>query len=188
MQRLSSRPDGLTEKKRLPPAGGVAEKKPRETREPPPCRRSFACFVPVTPRWNDIDVFGHVNNAEFYAFFDTAVLSFLHKAGAIDGARGPHAMLVAESGARFHREVLFDDRLLVGLAVARLGRSSVHYRLGVFRNDEDRAAVDGRMVHVFTDRQTRRPVPILATIRAEFEAIRAAAETERPAGQSEENA
>ena len=188
MQRLSSRLDGSTEKKRLPPAGGVAEKKPRGTREPPPCRQSFACFVPVTPRWNDIDVFGHVNNAEFYAFFDTAVLSFLHKAGAIDGARGPHAMLVAESGARFHREVLFDDRLLVGLAVARLGRSSVHYRLGAFRNDEDRAAVDGRMVHVLTDRQTRRPVPIPERIRAEFDAIHLGDGTDSPAGQREEKA
>jgi acyl-CoA thioester hydrolase len=133
---------------------------------PPPSRRAaFRRFTAVTPRWNDIDIFGHVNNAEFYAYFDTAVLTLMTALGAVDPKGGAIGTLVAESSARFHREVLFDDRVEVGLMVEHLGNSSVRYRLGVFREGDADAAVDGHIVHVFIDRQTRRPTPIPDDIR-----------------------
>jgi acyl-CoA thioester hydrolase len=134
-------------------------------RPPPSLRSAFRRFTPITPRWNDIDIFGHVNNAEFYAYFDTAVLTLMTGLDVVDPRGGGIGTLVVESGARFHREVLFADRVEVGLFVEHLGRSSVRYRLGVFREDEDSAAVDGHFVHVFVDRETRRPVPIPDQIR-----------------------
>jgi acyl-CoA thioester hydrolase len=141
------------------------------TRPGPRRREDFEHFVALAPRWNDIDVFGHVNNVAFHGYFDTAVLSFLHRIGALSGREGDYAILVVENGAAYHSEVLFTDQVTLGLGVTHIGRSSVHYRLGVFRNDDDAASVDGRMVHVFTDRTTRRPVEIPQDIRRGYQSI-----------------
>lgn len=136
-----------------------------EQRPPPSSRNTFARFVQVTPRWNDIDVFGHVNNAEFYAYFDTAVVTLLHEIGAISAQNHRATVVVAESSARFLREVLFTDHVEVGVRVVHLGTSSVRYAIGVFTNENDAAAVEGHFVHVFVDGETRRPTPIPDAVR-----------------------
>ena len=137
-------------------------------------RAAFGRFVPVAVRWNDVDAFGHVNNAEFYAYFDTAVVRYLHEIGAIEARGGREVTVVAASGASFFAEVLFTDRVEVGLRIDRLGTSSVRYGIGVFRNDGAEAAVAGHFTHVFVDRATRRPVPIPPEVRAAFERLREA--------------
>ena len=139
-------------------------------RLPPRRRDEYRRFTSERPRWNDIDVFGHVNNAEFYAYFDTVVLRFLHEIGATS-ARDGHATLVAESGARFYREVRFTDLMQVGLRVGHLGNSSVRYEIGVFLGDAQDAVVEGFFAHVFTDRVTRRPMRIPNDVRAEMERL-----------------
>jgi acyl-CoA thioester hydrolase len=145
-------------------------------RPAPALRESFARFTPITPRWNDIDVFGHVNNAEFYAWFDTAVLVLLHEIGVVSARGGDAAVLVAESGARFRREVLFTDAAEVGLRIGHLGTSSVRYELGVFTGSRPDAAVEGFLVHVFADRDTRRPTPIPNRARTAFARLMAPAQ------------
>ncbi|WP_274425168.1 acyl-CoA thioesterase [Chelativorans sp. YIM 93263] len=140
-------------------------------RRSPSSRSAFDTFVTITPRWNDIDVFGHVNNAEFYAWFDTAVLTVLHRLDAVAAEGSAHAALVVESGAQFFAPVLFTDTVEVGLSVDRIGTSSVTYKLGVFANQDDTAAVEGGFTHVFVDRATRRPVPIPQTVRSAFETL-----------------
>ena len=110
----------------------------------------------------------------FYAYFDTAVVRYLHEVGAIGAREGTQVAVVAASGADFFAEVLFTDRIEVGLKVDHLGTSSVTYGIGVFRDDETRAAVAGHFTHVFVDRATRRPVPIAPELRAAFEALRSA--------------
>lgn len=134
-------------------------------RPQPLTRTQFCWFTEQTTRWNDIDVFGHVNNAEFYAFFDSAVLRYLHSIGAVAALEGDFATLVVESGARFHREVLFTDRVSSGVRVEKIGTSSVRYGIAVFANDVSAAAVDGFFVHVFVDRESRRPTCIPDRIR-----------------------
>jgi acyl-CoA thioester hydrolase len=141
------------------------------TRAAPPPRAAFGRFLPVAARWNDVDAFGHVNNAEFYAYFDTAVVRYLHEIGAIEARGGREVTVVAASGASFFAEVLFTDRVDVGLRIDRLGTSSVRYGIGVFRNDDPQAAVAGHFTHVFVDRATRRPVPIPPEVRAAFERL-----------------
>ena len=138
---------------------------PEIERLPPARRAEFLRFIALVPQWKDVDAFGHVNNAEFYGYFDTAIVQFLIEIGAFAVSDGPFVAMVVESGARFHREVHFGDRIDVGLVVTRVGTSSVRYRIGVFANGEESAAVDGFFVHVFVDRQSRRPTPILADVR-----------------------
>ena len=133
---------------------------PRET------RAAYPRLVPLTTRWGDNDVYGHVNNVVYYAFFDTAVNGLLVEAGALDIARSPVIGLVVETGCRYFASLAFPDRITAGVRVAHLGRSSVRYEIAIFREDEPEAAAQGHFVHVYVDRDTRRPVPLPDRLRA----------------------
>ena len=104
--------------------------------------------------------YGHVNNVAYYSFFDTAVNGFLIDGSGMDIRDLPAIGVVAESGCRFLRGASFPDTIHAGLAVERIGTSSVVYRVALFRNDDDAPCAVGRFVHVYVDRITRRPVPI----------------------------
>jgi acyl-CoA thioester hydrolase len=136
------------------------------TRAGPPERPAFARLTPLSLRWNDTDVFGHVNNAEYYGFFDTAAVSFLLESGVIGITSGEIGMVVAESGCRYHSEVIFTDRVEIGMAVRTIGRSSVRYGFGLFVNGAATAAADGFFVHVFVDRVSKRPTAMPDALRA----------------------
>ncbi|MDP7704487.1 thioesterase family protein [Mycobacterium sp. TY815] len=132
----------------------------------------FPVLWPVLTRWADNDMFGHLNNAVYYQLFDTAINAWIATEAGVDPLTIPELGIVAESGCRYFAELAFPERLAVGLAVTRLGRSSVTYRLGVFKADQgnDDAPVPiaalGHWVHVYVDRGSRRPVPIPGAIRS----------------------
>ncbi|MDT5326810.1 MAG: acyl-CoA thioester hydrolase [Mycobacterium sp.] len=135
--------------------------------------RDFPVQWPVHTRWTDNDMFGHLNNAVYYALFDTAINAWINTSTDVDPVTAPWLGVVAESGCRYFAELAFPDPLVVGLAVTRLGSSSVTYRLAVFGAAEPDVAVPvaavGHWVHVYVDRSTRRPVPIPAAIRSLLE-------------------
>ncbi len=145
------------------------------TKPAPGRRAAYRHFVAITTRWMDNDVFGHVNNVQYYSFFDTAVCQFLVAQGILTWRGSDHIMVVAESSCRYRTELSFPDRVTAGLRVARLGTSSVRYELGVFRNDDDEAAAEGYFVHVCVDAATRRPAPLPATWRIALTTIGAEA-------------
>ncbi|KGF70127.1 thioesterase [Hoeflea sp. BAL378] len=142
------------------------------TRTPPPLRAGFRAFRPLQTRWADNDVYGHMNNVVHYQLFDTAINEWLIEGGLLDPLNGVIIGLVVETSCRYHAEAMFPDRIVAGLCVTRLGSSSVSYAIGLFRNDEDTAFADGRFVHVYVDRGTRRPVPLPQDWRARLEEIR----------------
>ncbi|QJE74435.1 acyl-CoA thioesterase [Aerophototrophica crusticola] len=137
-----------------------------------PGRDRFRSFVPVTTRWMDNDAYGHVNNVTYYSYFDTAVNAMLVRAGVLDIERSPAIGLVVETGCRYFASVAFPDDLEVGIVVAHLGTSSVRYEVGVFKAGADSPAAAGHFVHVYVDRETRRPTPIPADVRAVLEGMR----------------
>ncbi len=141
------------------------------TRTPPPTRADFRWFHTIGSRWMDNDVYGHVNNVVYYSWIDTAVNRFLIDHGLLEIGRSGIIGIVAETGCRFIAQMAYPDDATVGLAVAHLGRSSVRYRAGIFRNDEAGSSAEGRFVHVYVDRATMRPVPIPPEVRAELEKI-----------------
>lgn len=134
-------------------------------RAPPPTRRDYRAFYEIPSRWLDNDIYGHVNNVNYYSYFDTAIAHFLMREGGLVPWTDPVIGYCVESGCRFHEGARFPDRITAGLRVARLGRTSVRYEIGIFRNDDDRAAADGHFVHVFVDRASERPAPIPEPIR-----------------------
>jgi acyl-CoA thioester hydrolase len=122
-------------------------------------------------RWKDNDVYGHVNNVEFYSYFDTAINAWLISEGGLDIEGGEVIGVCAESHCEFSAAVAFPDALEVHLRVGKLGRSSVRYELAVAKGGEPDPVATGHFVHVFVDRESRRPVPIPDRLRAALERL-----------------
>jgi acyl-CoA thioester hydrolase len=129
-------------------------------------RSQFPHFQLITTRWMDNDVYGHVNNVVHYSYFDTAVNRYLIEAGALDIHAGEVIGLVVQTQCHYFESLAFPQTVYAGLRVARLGRSSVTYELGLFADDAPLAAAVGHFVHVYVDRATRRPVPVPDPLRA----------------------
>ncbi len=134
-------------------------------------RDRFAHFVEIATRWGDNDVYGHVNNAVYYAYFDTVVNRFLIERGLLDLAGSAAIGIVVETGCRFHRPLVFPDAIDAGLRVAKIGNSSVRYELGLFRRGDPLVAASAHFVHVYVDRAARRPVPVPPEVRTALEAL-----------------
>lgn len=129
-------------------------------RSGPPDRSAYPHFVPLQTRWMDNDVYSHINNVIYYSYFDTAVNAYLVQAGLLDIERSQMIGLVVESGCRYHAPLAFPQALEAGLRIDRLGTSSVRYGVSIFAAGAQSAAADGHFVHVYVDRQTRRPVSL----------------------------
>lgn len=123
-------------------------------------RSAYRHWTPITTRWHDNDVYGHVNNTVYYGWFDTAVNSWLIENSLLDIAAGDPIGLVVETGCRYAASLAFPQPVEVGLAVARLGTSSVTYHLGIFAEGASDAAAEGHFTHVYVGRASRRPVPL----------------------------
>lgn len=135
-------------------------------------RSDFARYVSINTRWEDNDVYGHVNNVVYYSFFDTAVNGILVDAGALDLARSDIVGLVVSNSCDYFVSVAFPENIEVGVRVAHIGRTSVRYQLGVFRAGEDDAAAQGAFTHVYVRRATQKPVEIPADVRLVLEGMR----------------
>jgi len=129
----------------------------------------------ATTRWADDDAYGHMNNARYYELFDTAVNAHLFEATGTNVRQLPAIGVVAETSCRYFREIGFPEPIDMGLAVERVGTSSVIYRIGLFQGGSDLAAAEGRFVHVYVDNADgpgNRPVrPLPEEIRSVVEAL-----------------
>ncbi|MCX4165905.1 MULTISPECIES: thioesterase family protein [Paraburkholderia] len=132
----------------------------------PALRNAYRHFLPITTRWMDNDVYGHVNNVVYYSYFDTVVNEYLIRAGVLDVEHGETIGLVVETQCNYFAPLVFPEPVEAGLRVARLGGSSVRYEVGLFRAGEAQPAAQGHFVHVYVDRATRKPVTLPDALRA----------------------
>jgi len=132
----------------------------------PESRAAYVHFAPITTRWMDNDMYGHVNNVVYYSYFDTVVNSYLIQHGVLDVQAGATIGLVIETQCNYFSPLSFPEPVVAGLRVARLGTSSVRYEVGLFRGDDTTSAAQGHFVHVYVDRETRRPVALPDALRA----------------------
>ena len=137
----------------------------------PAARAAFRHFLPITTRWMDNDVYGHVNNVVYYSYFDTVVNEYLIRAGVLDVEHGETIGLVVETQCNYFAPLVFPERVEAGLRVIRLGSTSVLYEVGLFKEGDAQAAAQGHFVHVYVDRATRRPVELPAALRAALEPL-----------------
>ena len=134
-------------------------------------RSDYRAFRAIGTRWADNDVYGHVNNVVYYSWFDTAVNAHLIEAGAIDIHAGPVIGLVIETQCNYFAPLAFPQTVWAGLRVAHMGSSSVRYEVGLFADGEDLCAACGHFIHVYVDRDTRRPVPLPEPLKQTLKAL-----------------
>ena len=134
-------------------------------------RSAFAHFLALPTRWMDNDSYGHVNNVNYYSFFDTAVNRYLIEQGVLDIHKDSVVGLVVETGCSYFSSISFPDTVHAGIRVAKLGNSSVRYEIGLYRNDGETPAAAGHFVHVYVDRETNRPVPVPPATRAVLDGL-----------------
>jgi acyl-CoA thioester hydrolase len=129
-------------------------------------RTDYPHFLAIPTRWKDNDVYGHVNNIDYYSFFDTLINAYLIRTGGLDIHGGSAIGFAAETHCRFLKSIAFPDVVDAGLRVAKLGNASVRYEIGLFVQGDEEPAAEGWFVHVFVDRVTRKTTPIPDSIRA----------------------
>jgi len=144
--------------------GGMSTDTPATARPAPQPRDAYRHFSSISTRWMDNDAYGHINNVVYYSYFDTVVNRYLIEAGVLDVQRGAVIGLVVETHCNYFSPLSFPQTVDTGLRVAKLGASSVRYEIGLFGGGEPMTAACGHFVHVYVDRETRRPAPLPAAL------------------------
>ena len=134
-------------------------------------RDAYKYFTPIQTRWMDNDVYNHINNVVYYSFFDTIVNGYLIADGALDIETSPVIGLVVETQCNYFAPLAFPEEIEGALRVAKIGNSSVRYEIGIFRKGDDGPAAEGHFVHVYVDRETRRPASLPDHLRAALEKL-----------------
>lgn len=135
------------------------------TRPSPQHRSTYRHFLEIPTRWADNDVYGHINNSVYYFYFDTVVNKFLIEQGLLNIGKSETIGLVVETSCNFFAPMAFPDLVTAGLRIDHMGKSSVRYEIGLFKNDEDQSSAQGHFVHVYVDEKTRRPVKMSQEMR-----------------------
>lgn len=139
---------------------------------PAPARRAdYRHFLEIPTRWMDNDIYGHVNNVVYYAYFDTVINKYLIEQGGLDIHDGSVIGYAVETQCRFRRAFAFPETISAGLRVTRLGNSSVRYEVGLFSASRDEASAEGYFVHVFVDRDSESATAIPERLRAAMQAL-----------------
>jgi acyl-CoA thioester hydrolase len=115
---------------------------------------------PLRVRYAECDVQGVVFNAHYLAYFDISITELWRAAfgGYQTMLERGGDVVVAEAQLNYLSSARFDDELKLGIAVARLGTTSIHTRHHVWRGLE--LLVEGSLRHVFVDSETYKKKPI----------------------------
>ena len=135
-------------------------------------RSAYRHFTRLDTRWMDNDVYGHINNVVYYSYFDTAVNRYLIDAQALDINNGDVIGLVVQTQCHYFEPLAFPQALEAGLSVSHVGRTSVHWDVGLFAAEAQATAAAGHFVHVYVDRATRRPVALPPALLVALQSIR----------------
>jgi acyl-CoA thioester hydrolase len=141
------------------------------SREPLPTRDDYGVLYPITTRWSDNDIYGHVNNVMYYSYFDSAANRYLIEEGGLDINDGSVVGFVVNSGCQYHAPIAYPEAIEAGVRVDKLGNSSVQYGIAIFREGREEAVAHGHFVHVFVERAENRSVPIPQSLRTALQRI-----------------
>ena len=140
-------------------------------RQKPDLRADYRHSLTITTRWMDNDIYGHINNVQYYSYFDTVINRFLIEQGVLDIHAGEVIGLAVESHCNYFSSAAFPDDIEAGLRVASLGRSSVRYEIGLFVAGREMAIAQGHFVHVYVERQNNRPTDLPRELRVALAAL-----------------
>lgn len=117
-------------------------------------------------RWNDNDMFGHVNNTIYYSAMDNASTYWFREQAGLDPFSSTWIAVLVTSSCRFVESAVWPDVIEVGMRSKHLGTTSLSWEFGLFRQADGALLATGEFVHVIIDREgSRRPMPLPAKLR-----------------------
>jgi len=137
----------------------------------PSNRSEYNYFALLGTRWNDNDIYGHMNNVVYYELFDTAVNKWLMTNDLLDIEKGKNIGLIVQSGCNFFSSLSYPEDIDVGIRVTKIGTSSVRYEVGLFRKRQQLSSADGFFIHVYVDRETKKPLPLDYTFKKALDTL-----------------
>ena len=137
----------------------------------PSSRSEYNHFILLGTRWNDNDIYGHMNNVIYYELFDTAVNKWLLTNNLLDIQNGKNIGLIVKSGCDFFSSFAYPEDIDAGIRVTKIGTSSVRYEVGLFRNKQQLSSADGFFIHVYVDRETNKPLPLDYTFKKALDTL-----------------
>ena len=137
----------------------------------PSNRSEYNYFTSLGTRWNDNDIYGHMNNVIYYELFDTAVNKWLLTNNLLDIQNGKNIGLIVKSGCDFFSSFAYPEDIEAGIRVTKIGTSSVRYEVGLFRKNQQLSSADGFFIHVYVDRETNKPLPLDYTFKKALDTL-----------------
>ena len=140
-------------------------------RATPSARSDYPIFYSLESRWADNDIYGHINNVAYYAYFDSVVNRFLIEEGGLRPGVDTVVGYVVHSSADYFSPASYPVTMTLGLKVLRMGEKSVRWEVGVFASDAEQSCVTGTFTHAFVDRESGRSAPVPDRIRRAIESL-----------------
>ena len=134
-------------------------------------RCEYNHFILLGTRWNDNDIYGHMNNVIYYELFDTAVNKWLLTNNLLDIQNGKNIGLIVKSGCDFFSSFAYPEDIEAGIRVTKIGTSSVRYEVGLFQKNQQLSSADGFFIHVYVDRETNKPLPLDYTFKKALDTL-----------------
>lgn len=137
----------------------------------PQSRDAYLKYTTISTRWNDNDVYGHLNNVIYFELFDTAINKYLIESNLLDINKSPVVGLVVDNQCTYFSSIKFPENVDVGIKTSKVGRTSVIYEIGIFRKEEEQTSAVGTFIHVYVDKKTNIPAPLTDKMRSALEAL-----------------
>ena len=134
-------------------------------------REDYIRFYPLSTRWMDNDMFGHINNVVYYSFFDTAVTHFLIESGCLKLNNNPMVFYVVHTSCNFITSLSYPDEIEAGVMLKKIGKTSIKYGVSLFKKGAISAAAYGEFIHVLVDRNSNKSMPIPENIRQTIQSL-----------------
>ena len=140
----------------------------------------FPSTITLPVQWGEQDLFGHVNNAVYFRWFESSRIKYLEQIGLPDlMTRERIGPILAAIGCNYRRQLTYPDTVEVGSRITRLGRTSLTMVNAIWSQRQQAIVADGESTIVVFDYKTQKPTPIPEEIRAAIEAFEQRGQLER---------
>ena len=133
-----------------------------------PHRKEFKYFNIFETRWDDNDIYGHLNNNVHFRMFDTTINGFLLKNNLLSIKNSKNIYLVVKTSCTYFEQISYPEKVDVGIRISKLGNSSLIYKIGIFKKNSYFASASGKFVHVNVLKRDCKPISIDLKSREKF--------------------
>ena len=129
---------------------------------------SYPIHVELQTRWRDLDAFGHVNNAVFATYIETARGTLFKRWNLPFNGTG-QSLIVASITIDYHQQLKHPSDIIVGQNISRIGTSSFDIESSIFnRTNTSESIASAKVTVVCFDFDQQQSVPVFEQIINDF--------------------